>query len=119
MANDKQEYLRVLATLETNELAVLYRQSANVDPAGLKRSEMLAKLEDLPIRDDFHRQVGEIQDMLRIVQEGVENGDGAPGAKREPELLEPDESIFSSQPGKWTPVMSIGPDKTETSNRVK
>ena len=119
MANDKQEYLRVLATLETNELAVLYRQSANVDPAGLKRSEMLAKLEDLPIRDDFHRQVGEIQDMLRNVQEGIENGDGAPGAKREPELLEPDESIFSSQPGKWTPVMSIGPDRTETSNRVK
>ena len=109
---DKEEYLRVLGSLETNELAVLYRQSANADPAGLKRKDMLGKLDEMPIPDDFHRQVGEIRHAADFVQE--------PGSsEEETKDLEPDDEVFSSQPGKWSLPMSLGPDRTEEANRLK
>ena len=109
---DKEEYLRILGSLETNELAVLYRQSANADPAGLKRKDMLGKLDEMPIPDDFHRQVGEIRHAADFVQE--------PGSsEEETKDLEPDDEVFSSQPGKWSLPMSLGPDRTEEANRLK
>ena len=58
MADDKQEYLRVLASLETNALAILYRQSVNGDPVGMTRADMLKALDEMDIPEDFHRKVG-------------------------------------------------------------
>ena len=119
MSVENNEYLRVVASLETNELSVLYRQTVNGDPAGLTRKGMLAALENAAIPDDFHRQVGEIKAMVAGLQGRAGSDDDQLPEKRQPGLLDPDESVFSSQPGKWQASMSVGPNRTETANRVK
>ena len=119
MSDDQQEYLRVLASLETNELALLHRQLANQDPSGLSRKELLDALNDMPPLEDFYRQVGEIKAVAAGLQAEAGGSKDSRAAKGDETLLEPDENVFSSQPGKWSVTMSVGPDRRDLANRIK